>query len=286
MKPLALKKWNWKIGEGAPLAYMLGLNVLEDEALALETGQELARVLKALNRSFVFKASFDKANRSSIKSYRGSGMEAGLKILASVKAKLNVPVITDVHEIDQCDAVAAVADIVQIPAFLCRQTDLVVAAARAVEKSGGLLHVKKGQFLAPWDCRNILSKIKEAAPSRDLTILCERGVSFGYNNLVVDMLGIPEMRALGAPVTIDATHAVQLPGAGKGNGGDNTATGGRRNGVETLALASVASGADGVFLEFHPDPDRAKCDGPSAWPLMGAAKLLARIEGVRAAVQA
>jgi 2-dehydro-3-deoxyphosphooctonate aldolase (KDO 8-P synthase) len=285
MKALELKKWNWKIGEGAPLAYMLGLNVLEDEALAVETGQELARVLKAHNRSFVFKASFDKANRSSIKSFRGSGIASGLKILEKVKAKLNVPVITDVHEIDQCEAVAAVADIVQIPAFLCRQTDLVVAAARAVEKQGGLLHVKKGQFLAPWDCRNILSKIKEAAPSRDLTILCERGVSFGYNNLVVDMLGIPEMRALGAPVTIDATHAVQLPGAGKGNGGENTATGGRRSGVEILALASVASGADGVFLEFHPDPDRAKCDGPSAWPLAEAGKLLQRIEAVRAAIQ-
>lgn len=189
---LELKKWNWKIGGGAPLAYMMGLNVLEDEALALEVGQELQRILKPMGKSFVFKASFDKANRSSIKSFRGAGIEEGLEILESVKGKLNLPVITDVHEASQCDGVAQVSDIVQIPAFLCRQTDLVVAAARAVEKSGGLLHVKKGQFLAPWDCRNILSKIKEAAPSRDLTILCERGVSFGYNNLVVDMLGIPE----------------------------------------------------------------------------------------------
>ena len=284
MKKLSLSSSNWSIGEGAPLAYLLGLNVLEDEALALEAGTELQRVLKGLNRSFVFKASFDKANRSSIKSYRGAGLEAGLKILERVKGKLNVPVITDVHEPEHCEAVARVAEIVQIPAFLCRQTDLVVAAARAVEKSGGLLHVKKGQFLAPWDCRNILTKVREAAPSRELTILCERGVSFGYNNLVVDMLGIPEMRSLGAPVTIDATHAVQLPGAGKGNGGENTATGGRRAGVETLALASVASGADGVFLEFHPDPDRAKCDGPSAWPLADAGRLLKRIEAVRAAV--
>ena len=155
-----------------------------------------------------------------------------------------------------------------------------------MEKSEGLLHVKKGQFLAPWDCKNILSKIKEAAPSRDLTILCERGVSFGYNNLVVDMLGISEMQSFGAPVTIDATHAVQLPGAGKGNGGENTATGGRRAGVETIALAAVASGANGVFLEFHPDPDRAKCDGPSAWPLSGAEKLLKKLEAVRGALQA
>jgi len=277
---LELKKWNWKIGRGAPLAYMMGLNVLEDEALALEVGQELQRILKPIGKSFVFKASFDKANRSSIKSFRGAGIEEGLEILEKVKGKLNLPVITDVHEASQCEAVAQVSDIVQIPAFLCRQTDLVVAAARAVEKSGGLLHVKKGQFLAPWDCRNILSKIKEAAPSRDLTILCERGVSFGYNNLVVDMLGIPEMQALGAPVSIDATHAVQLPGAGKGNGGENTATGGRRSGVEILALSSVAAGADGMFLEFHPDPDKAKCDGPSAWPLKDAGRLIRRIEAV------
>jgi 2-dehydro-3-deoxyphosphooctonate aldolase (KDO 8-P synthase) len=284
VKQLSLKKWNWSIGEGAPLAYMLGLNVLEDEQLALETGQELQRIFRALGRTYVFKASFDKANRSSIKSYRGAGIELGLEILETVKGKLNVPVITDVHAPEQCESVAQVADLVQIPAFLCRQTDLVVAAARAVESSGGLLHVKKGQFLAPWDCRNILSKVKEAAPSRDLTVLCERGVSFGYNNLVVDMLGIPEMRGLGAPVTIDATHAVQLPGAGKGNGGENTATGGRRSGVETLALAAVASGADGVFLEFHPDPDRAKCDGPSAWPLRDAERLIRRIEAVRNAL--
>lgn len=281
---LELKKWNWAIGDGHPLAYLLGLNVLEDEAFALETATELKRVLGGMGRSFVFKASFDKANRSSVKSYRGAGMEKGLAILAAVKAKLNLPIITDVHEPDHCEAVAAVADIVQIPAFLCRQTDLVVAAARAVEKSGGLLHVKKGQFLAPWDCKNILSKVREAAPSREFTILCERGVSFGYNNLVVDMLGIAEMRALGAPVTIDATHSVQLPGAGKGQGGENTATGGRRSGVETIALAAVASGADGVFLEFHPDPDRAKCDGPSAWPLADAAKLLKKLEAVRGAI--
>lgn len=282
---LELKKWQWRIGAGAPLAYMLGLNVLEDEALALETAQELKRQLKSQGLSFVFKASFDKANRSSVKSFRGAGLKAGLKILEKVKGQENLPIITDVHEPEQCEAVAAVADIVQIPAFLCRQTDLVVAAARAVERSGGLLHVKKGQFLAPWDCKNIVAKIGEAAPSRPLTILCERGVSFGYNNLVVDMLGFSEMRSL-APTTIDATHAVQLPGAGKGNGGENTATGGRREGVAILAAAAVASGADGVFLEFHPDPERAKCDGPSCLPLSGAGTLLKKLENVRKAVQA
>lgn len=282
---MKLKNFDWSIGGGAPLAYMMGLNVLEDEGLAFETATELQRVMKAYGRTFVFKASFDKANRSSIKSFRGAGLEGGLKILSAVKEKFGLPVITDVHEIDQCERVAQVADIVQIPAFLCRQTDLVVAAARAVEKNGGLLHVKKGQFLAPWDCQNILSKIKEAAPSRDFTILCERGVSFGYNNLVVDMLGIREMQALGAPVSIDATHAVQLPGAGKGEGGTNTATGGRREGVETIALAAVASGADGVFLEFHPDPAKARCDGPSCLPLSSAAGLLKKLEAVRAAIQ-
>lgn len=281
---LELKKYQWAIGEKQPLAYMLGLNVLEDEGLALETGTELKKIMSGLGRTYVFKASFDKANRSSIKSFRGAGIENGLEILEAVKGKLGLPIITDVHEPEQCEAVAQVADIVQIPAFLCRQTDLVVAAARAVAKSGGLLHVKKGQFLAPWDCKNILSKIKEAAPGRDFTILCERGVSFGYNNLVVDMLGIAEMQALGAPVSIDATHAVQLPGAGKGNGGENTATGGRRAGVETIALAAVASGADGVFLEFHPHPDQAKCDGPSAWPLAQAGALIKKLEAVKKAV--
>jgi len=282
---LELKKSGWRMGGAEPLGYMMGLNVLEDEGLALETGAELKKVMASLGRTYVFKASFDKANRSSIKSYRGAGLKEGLKILSAVKSKLGLPVITDVHEPEQCEAVAAVADIVQIPAFLCRQTDLVVAAARAVEKNGGLLQVKKGQFLAPLDCKNILSKIKEAAPSRNLTILCERGVSFGYNNLVVDMLGIAEMRALGAPVSIDATHSVQLPGAGKGNGGDNTATGGRREGVEIIALAAVAAGADGVFLEFHPNPALARCDGPSCLPLSAAAALLKKLEAVRAAIR-
>ncbi len=268
---LSLKKFNWSIGQGEPLAYMLGLNVLEDEGLAFEVATELKRQVP---RGFVFKASFDKANRSSIKSFRGPGMEKGLKILEAVKGKFNLPIITDIHEPEQAERLAEVAEIVQIPAFLCRQTDLVVATARAVEKSGGLLHMKKGQFLAPWDCKNILSKIKEAAPSRDFTILCERGVSFGYNNLVVDMLGIPEMRALGAPVTIDATHAVQLPG------GQGASTGGRRAGVETIAACAVAAGADGVFLEFHPSPDSAKCDAPSCWPLADAGRLLKKLDAI------
>jgi 2-dehydro-3-deoxyphosphooctonate aldolase (KDO 8-P synthase) len=277
MALLSLDRWNVSIGDGRPLTVIAGLNVLEDQGLALEVGRELQTIARALALPFVFKASFDKANRSSIKSYRGPGLTEGLKMLAAVKAELNAPICTDLHEVDQAEPVAAVADLVQIPAFLCRQTDLVVAAARATDKAGGLLHVKKGQFLAPWDVRNIIDKIGEAV-ERPITILCERGVSFGYNNLVVDMLGIERMKALGAPVTIDATHAVQLPGADPRS--DSRSTGGRREGVPVIARAAVAAGADGVFLEFHPDPDKALCDGPSALPLSAAAGLLKQLKAI------
>lgn len=280
MAVLTLDKWNIAFGGDNPLVVIAGLNVLEDIDLARRVAEHLKAVTTELGLPYVFKASFDKANRSSIHSYRGPGLEKGLEMLATIKAEFNLPIATDLHEIDQAEPVAAVADLVQIPAFLCRQTDLVIAAARATQAAGGLLHVKKGQFLAPWDCRNILDKIKEAV-GQDMTILCERGVSFGYNNLVVDMLGIEEMQNLGAPVTIDATHAVQLPGANpKSNG---ASTGGRRSGVPILAKAAVAAGADGVFLEFHPDPERALCDGPSCLPLAGAADLLKTLKAIRAA---
>jgi 2-dehydro-3-deoxyphosphooctonate aldolase (KDO 8-P synthase) len=279
MPLLTLGRWNLSIGDGQPLVVIAGLNVLEDEDLAFRTAEALKGACSALGLPYVFKASFDKANRSSIKSYRGPGLETGLRMLAAVKSRFDVPVCTDIHEIDQVGPVAAVADIVQIPAFLCRQTDLVVAAARAVDASGGWLHVKKAQFLAPWDCKNIVSKIGEAA-GRDLTVLCERGASFGYNNLVVDMLAIPEMKKLGVPVTIDATHAVQLPGADPRTSGGST--GGRREGVPVIAKAAVAAGADGVFLEFHPDPDKALCDGPSCLPLDAAAGLLKTLRDIHA----
>jgi len=282
MAVLKLDRWNMAIGDGEPLMVMAGMNVLEDEGLALEIGRHLKGVCADLGLPYVFKASFDKANRSSIHSYRGPGLEKGLKILEKVKGEFGVPIVTDIHEIDQAQAIAAVADIVQIPAFLCRQTDLVIATAKATLAAGGLLHVKKGQFLAPWDCKNILDKIREAT-GEDFTILCERGVSFGYNNLVVDMLGIQEMKELGAPVTIDATHAVQLPGADPRS--NSASTGGRRFGVPLLAKSAVAAGANGVFLEFHTDPDRALCDGPSCLPLAGAAELLATLKAVHAAVQ-
>jgi len=280
MAVLHLKKWNLSIGDGQKLVCIAGLNVLEDLTLAVETAEHLKAVAGELGLPFLFKASFDKANRSSIKSYRGPGVTEGLKMLAEIKARLNVPVVSDVHSIEQVAPAAEVLDVIQIPAFLCRQTDLVVAAARAAQAAGGWLHIKKGQFLAPWDCKNIVEKVREAAGA-DITILCERGSSFGYNNLIVDMLGIDEMKLLGAPVTIDATHAVQLPGADpRTNGGS---TGGRREGVSIVAKAAVAAGADGVFLEFHPNPEKALCDGPSCLPLDSARKLLTTLKAIHAA---
>ncbi len=282
MSVVHLKRWNISLGAGQPLLVIAGLNVLESLELALTVGRHLKEVTAKLGLPYVFKASFDKANRSSIKSYRGPGLKDGLAMLAEVKKQLNVPIATDIHEVDQAAPVAAVADIVQIPAFLCRQTDLVVAAARATEAAGGWLHVKKAQFLAPWDCKNIITKSREAAPKLDI-VLCERGSSFGYNNLVVDMLAIGEMQKLGVPVTIDATHAVQLPGADPRTSG--ASTGGRREGVSVIAKAAVASGADGVFLEFHTDPDKALCDGPSCLPLSSAADLLTTLKAVHQAVQ-
>ena len=282
MAILRLDRWNLAVGDGQPLVVIAGLNVLEDLDLALEVGRHLQAVTSELGLPFIFKASFDKANRSSAFSYRGPGLEAGLEMLVAVKAELKAPICTDLHEIAQAEPVAAIADLVQIPAFLCRQTDFVVAAARATQAAGGLLHVKKGQFLAPGDCRNILNKIREAI-GEDRVILCERGVSFGYNNLVVDMLAIPQMQALGAPVSIDATHAVQLPGAVTGSNG--ASTGGRRSGVPVIARAAVAAGADAVFLEFHPEPDKALCDGPSALPLDGAEGLLKSLKALREVVR-
>ena len=269
------------IGHGHPLAVIAGLNVLEDLDLALTIGRELKSVCSDLGLPFVFKASFDKANRSSISSYRGPGLDDGLAMLAQLKAELGVPICTDLHTVAQAEPVAAVADLVQLPAFLCRQTDLVVAAARATQAAGGILHVKKAQFLAPLDVHNIITKAREAAPDLPI-VMCERGTSFGYNNLVVDMLGINQMQSLGVPVTIDATHAVQLPGADPRTKG--ASTGGRREGVPVIAKAAVAAGADGVFLEFHTDPDAALCDAPSCLPISGARALLTELSALHTVV--
>jgi 2-dehydro-3-deoxyphosphooctonate aldolase (KDO 8-P synthase) len=283
MSVVSLPRFGVSMGEGQPLGVIAGLNVLENLELALSVGAHLKAVCAELGLPYVFKASFDKANRSSIKSYRGPGLTEGLAMLAEVKRRLDVPIATDLHEVDQARPVAAVADFVQLPAFLVRQTDLVVAAARATAANGGVLHAKKAQFMAPWDTKNIIDKAREAAP--DLPImLCERGASFGYNNLVVDMLGIAEMKRMGVPVSIDATHAVQLPGADPRTGG--ASTGGRREGVPIIARAAVAAGADAVFLEFHPDPDKALCDGPSCLPLDVAAELLRTCKAIHEAVRA
>ena len=280
---LSLKNYDWKIGAGAPLAVIAGVNVLEQEELALDVGAQLKQICADIGLPYVFKASFDKANRSSLSSYRGPGLEDGLAQLRAVKAALDVPICTDIHEPEQAEAVAEVADILQIPAFLCRQTDLVRAIAEVAEAKDALIHVKKAQFLAPWDVKNILSKIGETT-MRERVILCERGAIFGYNYLVVDMLGVDHMRRLGAPVTIDATHAVQLPGADPRTAG--ASTGGRREGVAIIAKAAVAAGADGVFLEFHRDPDKALCDGPSCLPISAARPLLTTLKALRETVEA
>ncbi|WP_192035403.1 3-deoxy-8-phosphooctulonate synthase [Halomonas sp. YLGW01] len=244
-----------KAGNALPLTLFGGMNVLESREMALEVAERYVEVTGRLGMPYVFKASFDKANRSSIHSYRGPGLEKGLEILAEVKERFGVPVITDVHEPWQAAPVAEVADIIQLPAFLARQTDLVVAMA----ETGAVINIKKPQFLAPHEMRHIVRKCEEAG--NDRLILCERGSSFGYNNLVVDMLGFGDMKATGYPLFFDVTHALQRPG-GRADSAD-----GRRAQVAELARAGVAVGLAGLFLEAHPDPDNAKCDGPCALPL-------------------
>ncbi|WP_394337372.1 3-deoxy-8-phosphooctulonate synthase [Erysipelatoclostridium sp. An15] len=246
--------------------------VIESEELVLNVAKEISDICKRLEIPYVFKASFDKANRTSINSFRGPGLEEGLRILKKVKDEYGLPIITDIHESWQAEPVAKVADVLQIPAFLCRQTDLLVAAA----KTGKKINVKKAQFLAPWDMKNVVNKLKEAG-CNDI-MLCERGSCFGYNNLVVDMTGIIEMKKLGVPVVFDATHSVQKPG-GKGN-----ATGGNREYVEYLAKAAITCGADHLFMEVHPDPDNAKSDGPNMVKLDDLEDILKRIIKVYDAV--
>jgi len=242
------------IGNDLPFVLFGGMNVLESEDLALEIADSYVKVCQSLGIPYVFKASFDKANRSSINSFRGPGMEKGIEILAKVKATYGVPIITDVHEPFQCEPVAQVADIIQLPAFLSRQTDLVVAMA----KTGAAINIKKAQFLAPREMKHILTKCEEAG--NDQLILCERGSSFGYNNLVVDMLGFGLMKQFEYPVMFDVTHSLQMPG------GLSDAAGGRRQQVMELARAGMSQKIAGLFLEAHPDPNKAKCDGPCALP--------------------
>jgi 2-dehydro-3-deoxyphosphooctonate aldolase (KDO 8-P synthase) len=247
---------------------LAGPCAIESREIALETAEVLAGLSAKLDIPIIYKSSFDKANRTSVTSFRGPGMEEGLKILSEVKKVTDLPVVTDIHHPEQAAVVAEVADVLQIPAFLCRQTDLLVAAAR----TGRVVNVKKGQFLAPWDMKNVVDKVR--ASGNDQVWLTERGSTYGYNNLVVDMRSIPQMRAFGVPVVMDATHSVQLPG---GLGG---ASGGQREYVPVLASAAVAAGADGVFMEVHPDPDKALCDGPNSMPLDKVESLLIRLKAL------
>ena len=262
-----------QIGGGLPLAVIAGPCVIESEDSALRHGAALKAASDRVGVPYIFKSSYDKANRSSLHSFRGPGLESGLEILAAVKEKVGVPVLTDVHEIDQVDRVKAVADILQIPAFLCRQTDFVLAVAR----SGKVVNLKKGQFLAPWDMRNVVEKIRSVG--NEQILLTERGASFGYNNLVSDMRSLVVMRELGYPVVFDATHSLQLPG-GLGN-----ASGGERKYIPALARAGVAAGIDALFMEVHEDPEHALSDGPNSLMLKDFEGLLRIIKHVDAIVK-
>ena len=263
-----MKLCGFDVGLDQPFFLIAGPCVIESEQMALDTAAELKEITSALGVPFIYKSSFDKANRSSGSSFRGLGMEKGLQILATVKQKVGVPVLTDIHEIDEIKPVAAVVEVLQTPAFLCRQTDFI----RACAQSGKPVNIKKGQFLAPGDMKNVIDKARDAAREAglptDLFMACERGVSFGYNNLVSDMRSLAIMRDTGCPVVFDATHSVQLPG------GQGTSSGGQREFVPVLARAAVAVGISGLFMETHPDPANAKSDGPNAVPLNRMRELL------------
>jgi 2-dehydro-3-deoxyphosphooctonate aldolase (KDO 8-P synthase) len=256
---------SFDVGPDRPLFLIAGPCVIESEALVIEVAGRLRELTAALGVPFIFKASFDKANRSSQKSFRGPGIEAGLKALARVRKEVGVPVLTDVHEDTPLAEVAAVVDVLQTPAFLCRQTNFI----RAVAAQGKPVNIKKGQFLSPWEMQNVVDKARSTGNAA--IMVCERGFSFGYNNLVSDMRSLAIMRATGCPVVFDATHSVQLPG-GLGN-----ASGGQREHIPVLARAAVAAGISGLFMETHPDPDKALSDGPNAWPLARMAALLSTL---------
>ncbi|MBS1216363.1 MAG: 3-deoxy-8-phosphooctulonate synthase [Proteobacteria bacterium] len=273
----------FEVGLDHPFFLIAGPCVVESRELAFDTAGKLKELCASLGVPFIYKSSYDKANRSSSKSFRGLGMDKGLAILADVKKQLGVPVLTDIHDTGEIDAVAAVVDVLQTPAFLCRQTDFIRAAASA----GRPVNIKKGQFLAPEDMKNVVDKAREAArearpndpEAGDNIMVCERGVSFGYHNLVSDMRSLAIMRETGCPVVFDATHSVQLPG-GKG-----TVSGGQREFVPVLARAAVATGVAGVFMETHPEPEKALSDGPNAWPLPLMSGLLETLKELDALVK-
>jgi len=263
-----------EIGAGAPLALIAGPCVIENESITIRIAQFLKELTSRLGMPLIFKASYDKANRTSIDSFRGPGPDAGLRILQSIKQDMGLAILSDVHTADQVQAAAEVLDVIQIPAFLCRQTDLLLAAARANKP----INIKKGQFLAPWDMANVVAKIHSTGNKQ--TLLTERGAMFGYNNLVVDFRGIAIMQQTGAPVIFDATHSIQLPG------GRGAQSGGQREFAPILARAAVAAGCDGVFMEVHPEPDKAMCDGPNALALADLEYLLKQLIALRQVVLA
>ncbi|MFV0665511.1 3-deoxy-8-phosphooctulonate synthase [Denitromonas sp.] len=270
-----MKLCDFEVGIDRPLFLIAGPCVIESRELALETATELKAICAELSIPFIYKSSFDKANRSSGKSFRGPGMAKGLDILAEVRETVGVPVLTDVHAIDEIAAVAKVVDVLQTPAFLCRQTDFIEAVATC----GKPVNIKKGQFLAPGDMKNVVDKAKAANGGADTIMVCERGASFGYNNLVSDMRSLAIMRETGCPVVYDATHSVQLPG------GQGTVSGGQREFVPVLARAAVATGIAGLFMETHPTPETALSDGPNAWPLPRMKALLTTLRDIDALVK-
>jgi 2-dehydro-3-deoxyphosphooctonate aldolase (KDO 8-P synthase) len=265
-----MKLCGFEVGLDRPLFLIAGPCVAESEQLCVDIAGQMKEICVGLGIPYVFKASYDKANRSSGKSFRGHGIEAGLKTLAAVGAQIGVPVLTDVHTTEEAAEVAAVADVLQTPAFLCRQTDFI----HAVAACGKPVNIKKGQFLAPGDMKNVVTKAREANGGADNIMVCERGVSFGYNNLVSDMRALAIMRETGCPVVFDATHSVQLPG------GQGASSGGQREFVPVLARAAVASGVAGIFMETHPDPERALSDGPNSWPLAAMKALLGMLRDI------
>ena len=269
-----MKLCGFEVGLDRPLFLIAGPCVIESQQLALDTAGQLKEITDKLGIPFIYKSSFDKANRSSAASFRGPGMDEGLAILQTVKDEIGVPVLTDVHDIPQIEAVATVADVLQTPAFLCRQTDFI----QAVVAAGKPVNIKKGQFLAPGDMKNVVDKAV-AAGGKERVMVCERGVSFGYNNLVSDMRSLAIMRDTNCPVVFDATHSVQLPG------GQGTSSGGQREFVPVLARAAVATGVAGLFMETHPNPDKALSDGPNAWPLGQMESLLATLKEIDAVVK-
>ncbi len=269
-----MKLCHFEAGADRPLFLIAGPCVIESEALALETAAELKAITDALGLPFIYKSSFDKANRSSHDSPRGPGLEAGLRILQQVREQVGVPVLTDVHEDTPLDEVAAVVDVLQTPAFLCRQTNFIQNVAR----QGRPVNIKKGQFLAPWDMQNVVDKAR--AVGNEHIMVCDRGTSFGYNTLISDMRGLAIMRQTGCPVVFDATHSVQQPG------GQGTRSGGQREFVPVLARAAVAAGVAGIFMETHPEPERALSDGPNAWPLGMMRELLETLMEIDALVKA